>query len=418
MFRRASLLSVVTLALFASASPFERAAGVSIPLTKRSGVTTSDGVFDLEKAIKMTVFTRNKHRQNLINLERNKGRDAFNEGAEIKPLATLPAGLKKRQNESLSDESNGQEWAGTISIGSPPQSYLIDFDTGSSDLWVPSSDCTSSVCSSKNTYSASASSTSAAQSGTFTIQYGDGSSVSGPIYSDTVDVAGITVTNQFFSPVTTLSSSFANDPIDGILGMAFPAISNLSANPFFVTAFDQGAMPTNEFGFYLSSSGSELFLGGTNTDLYNGAIEYHNLDSSSGFWQIGGANAVVNGAITSSGFDTIIDSGTTLMYGPPSAVATFYSNVPGSQLFDSMNGFYSFPCNSVPAVAFNWGGQDWSIPNLNIGSTASGSDQCVGGLVSQDLGLGTNVWLVGDIFMQNVYSAFSFEQNAVGFASL
>ena len=29
------------------------------------------------------------------------------------------------------------------------------------------------------------------------------------------------------SAVTTLSSSFANDPIDGILGLAYPAISNL-----------------------------------------------------------------------------------------------------------------------------------------------------------------------------------------------
>jgi cathepsin D len=50
------------------------------------------------------------------------------------------------------------------------------------------------------------------------------------------------------------------------------------------------------------------------------------------------------------------------MYGPPSAVQTFYANVPGSKVFDKDQGFYSFPCNNVPAVAFNWGGQDWDIP--------------------------------------------------------
>ena len=37
----------------------------------------------------------------------------------------------------------------------------------------------------------------------------------------------MTVKNQYFSPVTTLSSSFAGDPIDGLLGLAYPAISNL-----------------------------------------------------------------------------------------------------------------------------------------------------------------------------------------------
>lgn len=38
----------------------------------------------------------------------------------------------------------------------------------------------------------------------------------------------MTVTKQYFSPVTTLSSSFADDPIDGLLGLAYPAISNLN----------------------------------------------------------------------------------------------------------------------------------------------------------------------------------------------
>ena len=136
--------------------------------------------------------------------------------------------LEKRQKETLTDQNQDEEWTGPISIGSNKQQFTIDFDTGSSDLWVPNSKCTSSVCRGKHTYKSTSSSTSKSQKGTFQIQYGDGSTVSGPVYQDTVTVAGVTAKNQYFSPVTTLSDSFSNDPIDGILGLAYPTISNLN----------------------------------------------------------------------------------------------------------------------------------------------------------------------------------------------
>ena len=77
--------------------------------------------------------------------------------------------------------------------------------------------------------------------------------------------------------------------------------------------------------------------------------------------------------------------------------------------------------------------------SFNLGETFAGSGQCVGALSGEDVGLGDNVWLLGDryvislcvlrsrenlspsslvSFMKNVYTAFDVGNERVGFAEL
>lgn len=127
-----------------------------------------------------------------------------------------------------------------------------------------------------------------------------------------------------------------------ILGLAFPALSSMGQIPFFTTAHNSGAVKSNSFSLLLSTNGSELFFGGTNKCRHLPAIEYHSVNKSSAFWQIAGAKAKIGSTAVVSGFQTIIDSGTTIIYGPPAAVKTFYSKIPGSALFDNTNGVCAF----------------------------------------------------------------------------
>ena len=174
-------------------------------------------------------------------------------------------------------------------------------------------------------------------------------------------VGGVTVTGQYLAAVSEESDEFQKDPSDGLLGLAFPAISNLKHDPFFFTAVSQKTAKEGAFAFKLGSSGSELYIGGTNDDLYSGKVEYHKVSTENGFWQIGGASAKVGGQSVADSFDTIIDSGSTIITAPTDAAQKFWAGVDGAKEYDEQQGLYQYPCKSAPKVSFSWGGNDWEV---------------------------------------------------------
>ncbi|KAM6493702.1 acid protease [Amanita muscaria] len=104
-----------------------------------------------------------------------------------------------------------------VKIGSS-KSFSLQVDTGSSDLWVASSSCSTSSCSSSNLYNPS----SATQTGvTFDISYLRGS-VSGPVVWDHVQVGGYTIDNQALAAATTVTNEPLSSSFSGILGLALP----------------------------------------------------------------------------------------------------------------------------------------------------------------------------------------------------
>ncbi|KIJ22830.1 hypothetical protein M422DRAFT_98668, partial [Sphaerobolus stellatus SS14] len=201
--------------------------------------------------------------------------------------------LRRRQSVPLSASDEASEWLGSLSIGTPPRKFVVNFDTGSADLWIPSDKCTDDACESKNKYSASKSSTSVAMEGSLDITYGDGSGVNGPIWADTVDVGGLKAHNQSFAAVGELSDMFTSISLDGIVGMGYPQLSMMGALPFFNTMAKQGVVSEKVFSFKIADEGSSLFLGGTDGDLYTGDIEYHKVDTLLGYWMTSGGQISV-----------------------------------------------------------------------------------------------------------------------------
>lgn len=148
--------------------------------------------------------------------------------------------------------------------------------------------------------------------------------------------AGVEAHDQFFA--ATVSPSFLTFPIDGILGMAFPGISRLNRTPWFQTASNQQHIAPS-FAFSLNVTNSELRLGGTNPAFSTGSIEFHPVAINNTFWIIGNTRISVNSMPLARGpFLSIIDTGTTPIYGPPEEVQNVYSLLPNKSLLDAANG--------------------------------------------------------------------------------
>jgi len=236
------------------------------------------------------------------------------------------------------------QYYGPVEIGTPGQKFQVCFDTGSSNLWVPSSKCKFSQipCDAHEKYDSEKSRSYEANGEDFAIQYGSGS-LSGFLSSDTVRLGdSIEVKHQTFAEATKepgLTFLFAK--FDGILGLGFKEIAVDGVTPVFDNAFAQNQVEKDQFSFWLNRDqdgdgvvdGGELVFGGVDEKHFVGEHVWVDL-TKKGYWQfdlddvkVGEFSFINDGSekktfsySSSSKHQAIADTGTSLLAGPSAVI--------------------------------------------------------------------------------------------------
>jgi len=316
------------------------------------------------------------------------------------------------------------QYYGDIEIGTPAQKFSILFDTGSSNLWVPSIKCDTDPCKIHNRYVSKDSSTYKADGRSLEIEYGSGSMV-GFLSKDDLSVAGIVVKEQTFGEAIDLPGrTFLYMKFDGIFGMGFEKISEDNVTTPFANMIKQKLVPEPVFSFYLNrdqekSPGGELILGGIDYDHVQGDITYAPV-TVKGYWQIqmdkvdikmsGGKHTTVGCA---NGCDAVIDTGTSLIAGPQDEVSELNTKL-GFE--EDQGGMYTLPhCDmlGLPDLEFMIGNRYFALKpeQYVLKMEDQGQTMCYSAVFGMDLPF----WILGDSFIGPYYTVFDYGQGRVGF---
>jgi len=335
-------------------------------------------------------------------------------------------------DEALTNYMDAQYY-GIVHIGTPPQEFSVIFDTGSSNLWVPSTQCklTNIACLLHNKYDAKSSSSYQPDGQEFAIQYGSGS-LSGFCSIDSVEIAGVWVQNQKFAEaVEEPGLTFVAAKFDGILGLGYPTIAVNGILPPVNNMIAQGQLTSGMFAFFLNRTanaddGGEISIGGVDPSRYTGDFNWNDVTRQA-YWQIKMDNFQVQGKNvsacggTDSGCQVIVDSGTSLL-ALPTDLSEAVNHAIGA--FKFANGEYIVPCrhmDTMPDIDFVLNGITYTLTpeDYVMQIEAEGQKQCISGFMGMDIPPPAGpLWILGDVFMGKYYTAFDFDNNRVGFATL
>ncbi|KHN88410.1 Aspartic protease 6 [Toxocara canis] len=319
------------------------------------------------------------------------------------------------------------EYVGNITIGTPPtQQFNVVLDTGSSNLWIPDSTCTTSDCSLKHRYNANASSTHSIDGRQWRVIYGDGSNANGYLGTDVITLGGVgeaqlRIQSQTFGQATSMMG-FRNDPVDGILGLGFTALADDFVEPPVINAIAQKLLDEPIFTVWMQAAGyqqnvygGQFTYGGLDPEHCGPVIAYQPLSMAS-FWQYRMKAIGVGNYLNRKGWEVIADTGTSFIGGPAYVIDEIGAAL-GAK-YDHYNQLYFVPCGSEDTlinIVLYVGEHKYEIEPRNY-IVKMTTNKCAVGMFGYSSGGYGPTWILGDPLIRQYCVIHDVGQQRIGFA--
>ena len=315
------------------------------------------------------------------------------EGEVATRLKAVTAAQLSAGNEdgstTASPTQNDAQFLSPVTIGG--QTLVMNFDSGSSDTWVFNTNLPSSSQKGHTIYDPTKSTTfsnSLPQGSHFNISYGDGSSASGPVGVDQMDIGGATVAAQAIGLPNVVAQSFVTDSSsNGLVGLAFSKLNTIrptQQKTFFDNVLPDLTLPVFTAQLKSGQVGAYEF-GAIDNTAFTGQLSTAAVDPSNGFWEVDSASFAVQGVQGTSQIangKAIIDTGTSLMLVPNAMVTAYWSTVTGAQSSQQAGGVI-FPCNTkLPDLQVAIGDNYMATVSgdtmnfANVGQDSTSGQQC------------------------------------------
>ena len=311
----------------------------------------------------------------------------------------------------------------SLGEGIHAKTFNMDFDTGTSDLWVLSTLLQDDQQGSHNLYDPSNSNSSVPLVGeTWSDAFQNVTEIGGVVFNETVNIGGITLKNQAVQAASNAIPALIKGSRDGLVGLSlgnssitpghFPSvIENLIAHPLqqpvFTCVLTRSSEPP---GFYT--------FGYIDESLSKPGIQFSDIvtigANAPGQWEIKSEYAVLNGIrITRELGNTVaIDTGTPGILLEDSLVQNIYALLNGR--FDTDSQSYVFPANltQFPNVVLPAGVIDVTLTTVDFSIGPPDTSGWVVGSIQSRRQLPFDVF--GHSWLNNIYAVFDLGMTGPG----